>query len=382
MCSEMRLSIKSVLLGLVLFMVGCQNSATSEVQPTSSAIATAEVETADVINVVTSTSILADWVENVGGDKVQVNHVIPSGTDPHTFSPTPSDIKVIEEADIVFLVGANYEESWLAKLTAALPNAEQKLRFLSDGVSLKAYEDSHDDHGDEDKHDAHDDDHGDEDKHDAHDDDHADEDKHDADDDHGDEDKHDAHDDDHADEDDHSGHGHGEFDPHFWHDPITVVEAAQKIAKDLGSIFKEDQSVFDLNADTYVSKLKELDTWIVSKVDTIPESNRVLITSHETMTYLSERYGFEVSSSILQSLSSAESVTPKDLAAITEVIDHHGVPAIFADSYMSTKIEESLASETGVKVIRLNMESLGGTTTSYIDMMKENVTKLTDGLNS
>ena len=344
MCSEMRLSIKSVLLGLVLFIVGCQYSATSEVQPTSSAIATAEVETADVINVVTSTSILADWVENVGGDKVQVNHVIPSGTDPHTFSPTPSDIKVIEEADIVFLVGANYEESWLAKLTAALPNAEQKLRFLSDGVSLKAYEDSHDDHGDEDKHDAHDDDH--------------------------------------ADEDDHSGHGHGEFDPHFWHDPITVVEAAQKIAKDLGSIFKEDQSVFDLNADTYVSKLKELDTWIVSKVDTIPESNRVLITSHETMTYLSERYGFEVSSSILQSLSSAESVTPKDLAAITEVIDHHGVPAIFADSYMSTKIEESLASETGVKVIRLNMESLGGTTTSYIDMMKENVTKLTDGLNS
>ena len=344
MCSEMRLSIKSVLLGLVLFMVGCQNSATPEVQPTSSAIATAEVETADVINVVTSTSILADWVENVGGDKVQVNHVIPSGTDPHTFSPTPNDIKLIEEADIVFLVGANYEESWLAKLTAALPNAEQKLRLLSDGVSLKAYEDSHDDHGDEDKHDAHDDDH--------------------------------------ADEDDHSGHGHGEFDPHFWHDPITVVEAAQKIAKDLGSIFKEDQSVFDLNADTYVSKLKELDTWIVSKVDTIPESNRILITSHETMTYLSERYGFEVSSSILQSLSSAESVTPKDLAAITEVIDHHGVPAIFADSYMSTKIEESLASETGVKVIRLNMESLGDTTTSYIDMMKENVTKLTDGLNS
>ena len=165
-------------------------------------------------------------------------------------------------------------------------------------------------------------------------------------------------------------------------DPITVVEAAQKIAKDLGSIFKEDQSVFDLNADTYVSKLKELDTWIVSKVDTIPESNRVLITSHDTMTYLSERYGFEVSSSILQSLSSAESVTPKELAAITEVIDHHGVPAIFADSYMSTKIEESLASETGVKVIRLNMESLGTTSASYIDMMKENVAKLTDGLNS
>ena len=355
MCSKMRLSIKSVLLGLVLFMVGCQNSATSEVQPTSSAIETAEVETADVINVVTSTSILADWVENVGGDKVQVNHVIPAGTDPHTFSPTPSDIKVIEEADIVFFVGANYEESWLEKLTTALPNAEQKLRFLSDGVSLIAYEDSHDDHGDEDKHDAHDDDHGDEEKHDAHDDDHA---------------------------DDHSDHGHGEFDPHFWHDPITVVEAAQKIAKDLGSIFKEDQSVFDLNADTYVSKLKELDTWIVSKVDTIPESNRVLITSHETMTYLSERYGFEVSSSILQSLSSAESVTPKELAAITEVIDHHGVPAIFADSYMSTKIEESLASETGVKVIRLNMESLGTTSASYIDMMKENVTKLTDGLNS
>ena len=227
------------------------------------------------------------------------------------------------------------DRSWLSKLSNALPNSETKLKFLADGVSLKPYEDAHDDHGDEDEHDAHD---------------------------------------------DHAGHGHGEFDPHFWHDPVTVIGAIQKIAEDLGSVLKEEQSVFDLNADTYVNNLKDLAAWIVSEVDTIPVENRVLVTSHETMTYFSERYGFKVATSILQSLSSAESVTAKQLASVMKVIEHNGVPAIFADSYMSTKIEDTLADETGVKVVRLDMESLGDVATSYIDMMKSNVTKLVDGL--
>ena len=159
-----------------------------------------------------------------------------------------------------------------------------------------------------------------------------------------------------------------------------MIGAIQKIAEDLGSVLKEEQSVFDLNADTYVNNLKDLDAWIVSEVDTIPVENRVLVTSHETMTYFSERYGFKVATSILQSLSSAESVTAKQLASVMKVIEHNGVPAIFADSYMSTKIEDTLADETGVKVVRLNMESLGDMATSYIDMMKANVTKLVDGL--
>ena len=159
-----------------------------------------------------------------------------------------------------------------------------------------------------------------------------------------------------------------------------MIGAIQKIAEDLGSVLKEEQSVFDLNADTYVNNLKDLDAWIVSEVDTIPVENRVLVTSHETMTYFSERYGFKVATSILQSLSSAESVTAKQLASVMKVIEHNGVPAIFADSYMSTKIEDTLADETGVKVVRLDMESLGDVATSYIDMMKSNVTKLVDGL--
>ena len=72
MCSEMRLSIKSVLLGLVLFMVGCQNSATPEVQPTSSAIATAEVETADVINSIEICDNLGQR-KKITKDKLNIN---------------------------------------------------------------------------------------------------------------------------------------------------------------------------------------------------------------------------------------------------------------------------------------------------------------------
>ena len=308
-----------MLLAAILFMMGCQGSQNeSESQPA------VPVNNTDVIKVVTSTSIVADWVENVGGDKVQINHVIPSETDPHTFSPTPKDIQIIQEADVVFLVGESYEDSWLTKLSSNVVDIDKKLQFLSDGVSLKEYI---------------------------------------------------------LDEDDHSGHG--EFDPHFWHDPTLVIGAVQKIAQDLGSVTNEEQAVFDLNRDAYINNLKELDGWIISTIATIPTTNRVLITSHESMRYFSDRYGFETSISIMQSVSSSESVTPKQLVEIIGLIEQHQTPAIFTDSYMSSKIEKSLSDETGVEVIRLNMESLtdaGDNSGSYISMMKDNITKLANGL--
>jgi ABC-type Zn uptake system ZnuABC Zn-binding protein ZnuA len=316
-------------------MVGCQGTQNKLDSQTTSG-----VSNTNVVKVVTSTSILADWVENIGGNKVQVNHVIPSETDPHVFSPTPKDIQVIQESDIVFLIGASYEDSWLTKLSNNVVDVDKKLKFLSDGVSLKKYISDAEEHGD----------HGDEDGH-------------------GDEDEHD--------------NGHGEFDPHFWHDPTLIIGAVQKIAEDLGSIQKEEQAAFDLNADTYINNLKELDGWIITMIDTIPTTNRVLITSHESMRYFADRYGFEASISIIQSISSSESVTPKQLVRIIGLIEQHQTPAIFTDSYISSKIEKSLSDETGVEVIRLNMESLtdvGDNSSSYISMMKGNITKLVNGL--
>ena len=58
-----------------------------------------------VVKVVTTTSFIADWAQNVGGDRVGVFSLVPTGADPHGFQPGARDVAKIADADIVFSVG-------------------------------------------------------------------------------------------------------------------------------------------------------------------------------------------------------------------------------------------------------------------------------------
>ena len=69
-----------------------------------------------VVQVVTTTSFIADWAENVGGDRVEVFSLVPTGADPHGFQPGARDVAKIADADIVFSVGLGLEASWLTEL--------------------------------------------------------------------------------------------------------------------------------------------------------------------------------------------------------------------------------------------------------------------------
>ena len=72
----------------------------------------------DRLQVVASFSILADVAANVAGDAADVRALVPAGSDPHGFTPTPQDMVALADADVVFLVGAGFEEG----LDAALAN--------------------------------------------------------------------------------------------------------------------------------------------------------------------------------------------------------------------------------------------------------------------
>ena len=89
---------------------------------TAQAQAQAEPEAADPIQVVVTTSIVADWVANVGGDHVEVFSLVPVGADPHAFQPGAQDVAKVADADLVLSIGLGLEESWLLEL---LENAAQ-----------------------------------------------------------------------------------------------------------------------------------------------------------------------------------------------------------------------------------------------------------------
>jgi len=69
----------------------------------------------DRLNVVASFSILADFVRNVGGDRVSVTTLVGPDGDAHVYAPTPSDARKIADAKLVVVNGLGLE-GWLPRL--------------------------------------------------------------------------------------------------------------------------------------------------------------------------------------------------------------------------------------------------------------------------
>ena len=92
-----------------------QAPATQAPRPTTPASAQ-PTEPAEKINVVTTSNILADWVREVGGDRVDVFPLLPANAYPHTYQPGAQDIARIADADLVFSIGLQLEGSWLEEL--------------------------------------------------------------------------------------------------------------------------------------------------------------------------------------------------------------------------------------------------------------------------
>ncbi len=95
------------------------------------------------IRLIASTPILADLLENLtaGIADVEVSAVVPNGSDPHAFEPTPADARKVAQASAVFVVGANYEEAWLKKLLDGAGGSRPVIE-VSAGVDLQKIEGS------------------------------------------------------------------------------------------------------------------------------------------------------------------------------------------------------------------------------------------------
>lgn len=70
------------------------------------------------VRVVTTLPLFADFVRQVGGDRVEVSSLLPSGADPHTYEPSPRDVRRVAEADLVFANGLDLEAAVLKIVTA------------------------------------------------------------------------------------------------------------------------------------------------------------------------------------------------------------------------------------------------------------------------
>lgn len=87
----------------------------------------------DKLRVVTTFSTLNSFVEGVGGDRVQVQNLVPVGASPENYQPSPQDIAALSSAQLVIENGAGIE-AWLQHTIQSAGNPNLKVVVLSDGL--------------------------------------------------------------------------------------------------------------------------------------------------------------------------------------------------------------------------------------------------------
>ena len=272
------------------------------------------------VTVVATTTQIGDFVREVGGDAVDVHQILAPNTDPHDYEPRPDDVTTTADAKIVFTNGDELD-AWMDKVIDD-SGSDAKVVDLGTNVPVKLPGES-------------------------------------------------------------SGPEASRYDPHWWHDPRNAEEAVQQIATQLSTIDPADRARFQANATTYEAKLRALDAGITHCFDSIPATDRKLVTDHDAFNYFANRYGIQVVGAVIPSQTTQAQPNAQDLSNLADLVREEGVRAIFPESSLSPKLAEAIASQTGATADHtlygdtLGPEGSSGDT--YLKMEGANANSMVEG---
>ncbi len=173
-----------------------------------------------------------------------------------------------------------------------------------------------------------------------------------------------------------AGHHPHDSDPHFWLDPISVIQYVENIRDGLIAADPAGKEIYTRNAAAYIVRLEQLDQEIQKQFAAISPERRLIVTNHESFGYFADRYGFKIIGTIIPSISSGSSPSAQQLARLVDHIQTTGASAIFLETGSNPQLAEQISQETGIKVVTdLYTHSItpaGGNAPGYIEMMQYN----------
>lgn len=302
-----------ILLTLFVFASGCSGQQQETGDKTSS-----EDEYKPVVY--SSFYPLYDFATKIGGDKIQVETIVPFGAEPHGYEPSAKKVAELARADVLFFLGAGME-GWIEKTASNIGNDDLVMVELSKHVQLYPLD------GNEHLEDGQ--------------------------------------------------HEHGEYDPHIWLDPLMAKEIAQQMMETLVTVDPRHKDYYEQNYERLAAKLEKLHQDFETGLKN--RKSNVIITSHDAFGYLARRYGLETYS--IMGISPNAEPTPGQLARLAEMVQDYQVQAIFAEDLLSTQAAEVLAVEAQVEVLSLNpvaglTEEQIQTGEDYLSLMYKNLVNL------
>ena len=250
-------------------------------------------------SIVVTYSILGAVVADVVGDSADVTVLMPNGSDPHEWQPSAKDIETLHQADLVVTNGLGLEAG-LTDVLSQVADDNVAIFVATDHITPRRVgEGEGADPTDEDQ-------------------------------------------------------AIGAKDPHLWTDPTVMADVVKALGIKLSSINIEVSE----RAAKVAEDLMTLDNDIKESMDSLDLEQRLLITGHESLGYFARRYEFTLIGAIIPNLSSQSEASAADMNSLVEKIKTNQVRVIFTELGTSGDVADSLATDTGVKVVEVSTHVL------------------------
>lgn len=302
-------------------IIHATNNTASEINNT---IASINGNKASKVKVVASFYPIYDFVQKIGGDRVEVSSIIPPGVEPHDWEPTIQQRLKAESSDMIVYNGAGFEK-WIEEIDA-------KFRVdTSEGLELLEGSSEGGDHQT-------------------------------------------------------SASGHTDLnenaDPHIWLDPILAKYQIEKIRDGLIKIDPANTNYYNENAKKFIAELDSLDAFIRSELSNCDKID--FIAFHNAFTYFSNRYGLNQHS--VYGVSPEGDILPQRLQEIIKLSRELNIDTIYAEDLIDPRLVNVIATEipNGKVLILSPIEGIDEEEQKagrgYIDKMRQNIENLKVGL--
>ncbi len=283
----------------------------------------------ETASIVASSFVGYDFARAVTGDESGVSMLLKPGAEMHDFEPSPEDIIKIKNADLFIYVGGESDE-WVEDLLGDNEVPKEKTLRLMDLVELKEEElaegmEEHERHDEEES----------------------------------------------------------EYDEHIWTSPVNAIKLVNGLKDKLSDIHPEQKDVYAKNASAYTSRLSEIDQKIRDVV-AAGSKKELIFGDRFPFRYFTDEYGLNYYAAF-PGCSEQTEASSQTVAFLIDKIKSDDVKTILKIELTSDKLAQSIADETGAKLMTLNSahnisnEDFNSGRT-YADIMETNIETLKEAL--
>jgi len=233
-------------------------------------------------------------VERIGGDTIKVVTIVPAGKNPHSYEPTPSQMKELSRSVVWFIIRIEFEQAIMPKIKSLYPH----IRIVDTSIGIKRRIMREEEL-----------------------------------------DKHDH---------DHDHDEVGAEDTHIWMSVRLMKNQADVVYKTLVEINPSQKALYKKNYENLLKELNILDKELSRKL--APYKGKEFFIYHPVLGYFADDYGLRQISIEIK----GKEPSPSQLAKVINLARKHKVKIIFVQEGFSKKSAETVAKAIGGKVVEIN----------------------------